>query len=240
MSNFSTSAGLHRPQHGWVCRFWFHCALLSVGGIRHQEHTAGQLHTEGKHPWLFHHKQEKTHLTCYELYMYLEFRLNVNSCSNLTLFNKALASDRFYLEIKFCISVGEQLRNTRAPPRAQNRSLSGERAKKVTSRFVIKLLWNTVAKQNHTPVHISGPVLPAPAVYYRCVWCSDTSGKRSSVGTRASLSQQWEPISLRLIKATVYERHVEFKMFYLSFFSPCFLKVIIGMTLLSGDPCFKT
>ncbi|KAI4820688.1 hypothetical protein KUCAC02_028659, partial [Chaenocephalus aceratus] len=39
-------AGLHRPQHGRVCGFWLHCALLSAGRIRHQEHTAGQLYTE--------------------------------------------------------------------------------------------------------------------------------------------------------------------------------------------------
>lgn len=51
MSNLSTSAGLHRPQHGRVCRFWFHRALLSAGGIRHQEHAAGQLHTKGKQGW---------------------------------------------------------------------------------------------------------------------------------------------------------------------------------------------
>lgn len=120
--------------------------------------------------------------------------------------------DQFYLEIKFCISVGEQSRSTRAPPRAQNRSPPGERAKKVTSRFVIKLLWNTLAKQNHiSSDYRARPASASSLGCYRCV-CCDTSGKRSSVGTRASVSQQWEPISLRLIKATVYERHVDLSL----------------------------
>lgn len=74
-------------------------------------------------------------------------------------FNKALTS-----EIKFCISLGEELRSTEAPPRAQKQP-SWERAKIVTSRFVIKLLWKTVAKQNHTSIQIIGIKLAASAVY---------------------------------------------------------------------------
>lgn len=41
------TAGLCWPQHGGVCRFRLHRALLYPGGLRHQEHSAGQLHSEG-------------------------------------------------------------------------------------------------------------------------------------------------------------------------------------------------
>lgn len=242
MSNFSTSAGLHRPQHGWVCRFWFHCALLSAGGIRHQEHTAGQLHTEGKHLWLFHHKTGEN--TSHLLLTVYVFGIQVK-CQLLLKFdlNKALTSDQFYLEIKFCISVGEESRSTRAPPRAQNQSPPGERAKKVTSRFVIKLLWNTVAKQNHTQFRLVGPScqrqqfgLLRMCVVQRYEWKKSFSGNNGqcmpTLGTYFTTLDQsnclWKTCWLK------------FKMFYLSFLFSCFLKVIIGMTLLSGDPCFKT
>lgn len=68
MCDLSTLAGLHRPQHGGVCRFRFHRALLPPGGLRHQEHTAGQLHPEGKLTLLL--QPEKTHLTRSETYLF--------------------------------------------------------------------------------------------------------------------------------------------------------------------------
>lgn len=44
----SLPAGLCWPQHGGVCRFRLHRALLYTGGLRHQEHSPGQLHFKGE------------------------------------------------------------------------------------------------------------------------------------------------------------------------------------------------
>lgn len=61
-------------------------------------------------------------------------------------------------------------------------------------------------------------------------------GKGPTVGTRPTVAQEWKVISPLLIKDVMTQVS---NILHFSFvFS--LLKVIIGMTLLSGDPCFKT
>ena len=48
----SVPAGFHWPQHGRVCWLRFHGPVLPAGGLWHQEHPTGQLHTKGWAPIL--------------------------------------------------------------------------------------------------------------------------------------------------------------------------------------------
>ena len=47
LSSVPRSAGLRRLEPGGVCRLRFHGALLPAGGLRHEEHSTGQLHPQG-------------------------------------------------------------------------------------------------------------------------------------------------------------------------------------------------
>lgn len=165
MSNLSTSAGLHRPQHGWVCWFWFHCALLSAGGIRHQEHTAGQLHPEGKSLWLFHHQtgENKPHLllTVYvfgtqgKCQLLLKFDLFLTRHWHQISFTWRLSSVSLWVNSRGALERHQE-------PKTEALLEKGPRKSRVdlSSNCSGILLPNRTA-----PVQISGPVLPAPAVW---------------------------------------------------------------------------
>lgn len=66
------------------------------------------------------------------------------------------------MEINVCVSPGEELRQRQRVQKKEPTQRT--KAKKVTSRFVVKLLWETVARQNHTSVQIIGIKPAAPAV----------------------------------------------------------------------------
>lgn len=75
---FHLTVGFCGPESGWVCWLGQHQAQVFVRRLRHQKHTAGQLHSEGVHMYTHRHAFSSSHQRLTVIALMISFSITLN------------------------------------------------------------------------------------------------------------------------------------------------------------------